>query len=85
MKKQLPETLLPCPFCGGEAVVGEGLSGGSLGNAHYYFVNCTECLSSNSMGADAQVWSREYAIEHWNMRISETKYFQSPLLKLEWE
>jgi len=57
-----------CPFCGGEASLGEGHSGGSTSDRKYVFVNCVECLMSNDMIANMQVFDKEMAIEHWNTR-----------------
>ena len=60
--------LRKCPFCCGEASLGEGHSGGSTGNEKYIFVNCVECLMSNDMIANMQEFDEEMAIEHWNNR-----------------
>jgi len=58
--------ILPCPFCGGEA--GLGTSGITQGK-QYYFVNCINCLVSNNLIADMQIFDKCSAIEHWNKRV----------------
>ena len=53
--------LLPCPFCGGEAVV---LSYDN-GFNNWFQVVCKECNVSQT-GSDN--WTKNNAIEHWNTR-----------------
>jgi len=65
----MSEKLRPCPFCAGDASVGEGYRGGALQDMKYYSVNCTECGANHDLLADMQVWDREEAIAAWNRRI----------------
>lgn len=51
----MPE-LLPCPFCGDDAVLGKGLD-----EAHW-MVMCVEC------DAEVETWRKEDAIANWNRR-----------------
>ena len=68
-------TLLPCPFCGGEAFVNDDPTGnggqphmsGNVGLGRLWSVECDEC------GADGGFWQeREVAIEAWNTRTERT-------------
>lgn len=57
---------LPCPKCGGEAMVGSGKD--------YKFVNCTQCLLSNDLlCSSAMIKTSEDAIEDWNKRVQTEK------------
>jgi hypothetical protein len=53
------ETLLPCPFCSGDAALGRHIEFGA-------FVNCTVCLASTNLLADRQTPAE--AIAAWNRR-----------------
>ena len=51
-KESKKESLLRCPFCGGEAKI-----------CGYYFIQCTKCGTSTLTHTN-----REEAIESWNTR-----------------
>lgn len=67
--------LLPCPFCGGEAIV--------YGGWGHYYVRCEECGITNERltlefdGIDDYrgFTSSEDAAEHWNTRYERTCKF----------
>ena len=68
-------TLLPCPFCSGEAFVNDDPTGnggkphmsGNVGLGRLWSVECDEC------GADAGFWQdRDVAIAAWNSRAERT-------------
>lgn len=48
------EKLLPCPFCGGEAIIDEGQG--------FFWVTCGECFASGAATGEKQ------AIAAWNTR-----------------
>ena len=52
-------TIEPCPFCGGEAVLGENVQGW-----HYFYVECEQCDYCLDMP------TRDGAIENWNKRAA---------------
>ena len=52
-------SLLPCPFCGGEAHLGSQPGGA--------FVNCTECMASTNV-LTGIANSEEDAVAAWNRR-----------------
>lgn len=51
--------LKPCPFCGGEADMGEVIDG-------LYIVNCTKCFASSASSK-----SKELVVRHWNRRVTD--------------
>ena len=60
------DELKPCPFCGGDASIGNGLKGH---DGDYYFVNCTDCLAStNLLIVEGNELTRDAAIAAWNTR-----------------
>ena len=55
------EDLKSCPFCGGDASIGD--------SGDYHFVNCAECLATtNLLTIDAMQYTKEEAAERWNTR-----------------
>lgn len=57
--------LKPCPFCGGEAAVGSGLSN----DEEYYFVNCADCLAAtNHLICECAPKTKKEAAGKWNQR-----------------
>lgn len=50
--------LLPCPFCGGKAIISMHLP--------YYNVGCLDCESSSG-----ETFSRDKAIKLWNTRAED--------------
>lgn len=61
--------LLPCPFCGGEASIGEGSL--SLNGDRYYFVNCADCLAStNILIPESAPYTKQMATKYWNRRTT---------------
>jgi len=55
-------TLLPCPFCGGEAELLKGAPGLYSAENHLYHAKCQSC------GASAYDHGRDGAIAAWNRR-----------------
>lgn len=51
--------LLPCPFCGGKAVLIEKWE-----KVFGFFVECSECVTSNYYST-----SKEEAVKAWNKRV----------------
>lgn len=63
-------TLLPCPFCGGEASTGQGKA--------YFFVNCIDCMASTDvLLAESREWSKAEAIAAWNRRAQTDNELQN--------
>ncbi len=52
--------LKPCPFCGHEAGIGQGLDG--------FFVNCTWCSASTDVLMPSDN-SEQEAADLWNKRV----------------
>lgn len=77
----MSNTLLPCPFCGGEAriksrYIGYGSVG--LGARDWYTVECNECRAkSDEYGAELE------AIAAWNRR-AEPEINAAPVVRGEW-
>ena len=62
-------TLLPCPFCGGEAGMGEAMAG-PWRPQKWFWVNCCECLAStNQLTGESARFTAEEAIAAWNQRV----------------
>jgi Lar family restriction alleviation protein len=59
---QLADALRPCPFCGGEATLGETRAGG----LHWWHVRCEACDIDGPSGLDA---TKAKAIAAWNTRV----------------
>ncbi len=59
---ELP-ALLPCPFCGGEAVWSIGMQG----DAEFDYIECIDCAASGDMEG-----YKDKALLHWNTRTDTT-------------
>ena len=64
--------LLPCPFCGGEAILEKWLVRGYEPSV-YYEVKCSKCGQTNQHGRfdnvyKSEQWARRKAIKAWNTR-----------------
>lgn len=71
------EEIKSCPFCGSKIdTLGEGFAGGGSGKEHYYYVVCPNCMISNNMIADMQIFDKNDAIAHWNTRVKPEKIEQ---------
>lgn len=63
------KTLLPCPFCGGEAYTTD--------SDNKWFVSCHDCYACVGEGYDADAWpdhmfySKAEAIAAWNTRAPQ--------------
>lgn len=65
---KVSEKLLPCPFCGGEAIVSEHYNSMWRENPTDFCVRCKKCLS-----ATMRYYStRDKAIAAWNRRAERT-------------
>lgn len=59
--------LLPCPFCGGRAVLRRGNR-----DKHGYYVVCHSCGGSTAFYSDrftSREDNKKHAIEAWNRRV----------------
>ena len=62
--------LKPCPFCGGEAGIGEY---DSDPDGPFYFVNCTDCMASTNVLLGGQYrFTEAEAIAAWNTRATSS-------------
>lgn len=65
------DRLLPCPFCGKDAMVVRNVLDGS----DAYHIECTGCLAEHAR----YMGSREAAIEAWNTRAErKCRYVKDP-------
>lgn len=55
--------LFPCPFCGGEADMGNAKGG--------YFVNCIECLAATNLLMPDLGVTAQAAADQWNTRTEQ--------------
>lgn len=57
----MSEELLPCPFCGGEAVL-----------HHYYYKECAYWVQCDACRVSTLAYlDKEYVIRAWNTRVQE--------------
>lgn len=69
-------TLKPCPFCGGNAGVGQ-----CFDDKSYYFINCGECNASTDQ-LSGWPYTKQQVINAWNKRrvnkisINEESYIR---------
>lgn len=60
------DELLPCPFCGGDAM----LTGGARGSANVFYVSCNSCNAiGEKFGSKFEDEVKQQARDAWNKRI----------------
>lgn len=62
-KERAVDKLRPCPFCGGEAALGD--------HKDHTWPYCTKCLVGYWYIAEVQKWDAEIATTAWNRRFAD--------------
>jgi len=74
----MSEPLLPCPFCGGEAVVTTKRWTNALGDVDYTArAACPRCSDIHRHVGDTEEEAIEKAIEAWNTRSESAGFCKS--------